>query len=72
MDTDDEVILLRDLAKKISPRSSYATVWRWATRGVKRNGVVVKLAVVHLPSGMASTIGKYREFLAALSKEEAR
>lgn len=66
----DELLLLSDLAKRIPYRPSYKTVWRWASHGMIRNGVTVKLSVVTLPSGKASTMAKYQEFLAELSRAE--
>lgn len=44
MTIDDNYISLRDAAKYLPTRPHFATVWRWATRGVK--GVILETVLV--------------------------
>lgn len=58
----EDSILLSVLAKKIGV--AYGTVLEWANEG--RRGV--KLRVCQLPSGMASSMNEYRDFLDRLNE----
>ena len=66
----DDLILLRDFAKRLPGDPSYQTVWSWAKHGRRAlgdEGELVFLETVKMPAGRSTTIEAYRTFIEKLT-----
>lgn len=64
---NEEMIPLRDACRLIPGRPHRATVWRWAQRGIVREGRVVRLATITCGARRYTTPDAVEAFVAECS-----
>jgi hypothetical protein len=62
----ETVCTLKDVPALLPTRPCFATVWRWATRGVKRDGKTIKLETYKIGRQAVCSQESVHRFLEAI------
>ena len=67
----EDVIAIREISKHTPTRPSYATIYRWVSKGVTRSdGVKIRIESIKIGQQLLTSVQAVHRFIAASQTEE--